>query len=43
VIEAWIEHYGYPPTVREIGAAVGLGSPSSVVLSDRLMSAVRTE
>jgi repressor LexA len=30
VIRAWIEQYGYPPTVREIGRAVGLGSPSSV-------------
>jgi repressor LexA len=30
VIRAWIERHGYPPTVREIGAAVGLGSPSSV-------------
>jgi repressor LexA len=29
-IQAWIERYGYPPTVREIGAAVGLASPSSV-------------
>ncbi|WP_019900459.1 transcriptional repressor LexA [Salinispora arenicola] len=30
VIREWVEHHGYPPTVREIGAAVGLGSPSSV-------------
>ncbi|WP_238016240.1 transcriptional repressor LexA [Dactylosporangium sp. AC04546] len=30
VIQAWVEEHGYPPTVREIGAAVGLGSPSSV-------------
>jgi repressor LexA len=29
-IRAWIDTHGYPPTVREIGAAVGLGSPSSV-------------
>lgn len=29
-IREWVEQYGYPPTVREIGAAVGLGSPSSV-------------
>jgi repressor LexA len=29
-IRGWIETHGYPPTVREIGAAVGLGSPSSV-------------
>ncbi|GGM84371.1 transcriptional repressor LexA [Dactylosporangium sucinum] len=30
VIQAWVDEHGYPPTVREIGAAVGLGSPSSV-------------
>ena len=30
VIRDWIDNRGYPPTVREIGAAVGLGSPSSV-------------
>ncbi|GAA2338458.1 transcriptional repressor LexA [Dactylosporangium salmoneum] len=30
VIRESIEQRGYPPTVREIGAAVGLGSPSSV-------------
>jgi repressor LexA len=30
VIREWVERHGYPPTVREIGAAVGLGSPSSV-------------
>ncbi|MEU8156109.1 transcriptional repressor LexA [Micromonospora sp. NPDC048986] len=30
VIHDWIQQHGYPPTVREIGAAVGLGSPSSV-------------
>lgn len=30
VIRDWIQPHGYPPTVREIGAAVGLGSPSSV-------------
>jgi repressor LexA len=29
-IRDWVERHGYPPTVREIGAAVGLGSPSSV-------------
>lgn len=29
-IEAAIERQGYPPTVREIGQAVGLGSPASV-------------
>lgn len=30
VIREWVELHGYPPTVREIGAVVGLGSPSSV-------------
>ncbi|MET7948998.1 transcriptional repressor LexA [Micromonospora sp. NPDC049275] len=30
VIQGWVDQHGYPPTVREIGAAVGLGSPSSV-------------
>jgi repressor LexA len=30
MIGEWIQRCGYPPTVREIGAAVGLGSPSSV-------------
>jgi repressor LexA len=30
MIREWVDHHGYPPTVREIGAAVGLGSPSSV-------------
>jgi repressor LexA len=30
VIEEWVRERGYPPTVREIGAAVGLVSPSSV-------------
>jgi repressor LexA len=30
VIEAAVEQQGYPPTVREIGAAVGLCSPASV-------------
>lgn len=30
VIREWIQQRGYPPTVREIGAAIGLGSPSSV-------------
>jgi repressor LexA len=29
-IKEWGEQYGYPPTVREIGEAVGLVSPSSV-------------
>ena len=30
VIRQWVSEHGYPPTVREIGAAVGLVSPSSV-------------
>jgi len=30
VIREWVEEHGYPPTVREIGDAVGLVSPSSV-------------
>lgn len=29
-IRAAVEHHGYPPSVREIGEAVGLVSPSSV-------------
>lgn len=29
-IERFLEREGYPPTVREIGAAVGLSSPASV-------------
>ncbi|HEY3010671.1 MAG TPA: transcriptional repressor LexA [Micromonosporaceae bacterium] len=29
-IRDWVEQYGYPPSVREIGEAVGLVSPSSV-------------
>jgi repressor LexA len=29
-IRTWVERYGYPPSVREIGEAVGLVSPSSV-------------
>lgn len=30
VIREWVERYGYPPSVREIGEAVGLTSTSSV-------------
>jgi repressor LexA len=30
MIREWIDQHGYPPTIREIGAAVGLESPSSV-------------
>jgi repressor LexA len=29
-IRSWVDRYGYPPSVREIGEAVGLVSPSSV-------------
>ena len=29
-IRAWVDQHGYPPTVREIGEAVGLTSTSSV-------------
>jgi len=29
-IRDWVQQYGYPPSVREIGEAVGLVSPSSV-------------
>ncbi|HEY2669938.1 MAG TPA: transcriptional repressor LexA [Rugosimonospora sp.] len=29
-IRGWVERHGYPPSVREIGEAVGLVSPSSV-------------
>jgi repressor LexA len=30
MIHAWVDRHGYPPTMREIAAAVGLASPSSV-------------
>lgn len=30
VIRDWLDRYGYPPSVREIGDAVGLNSTSSV-------------
>nr|WP_245900816.1 transcriptional repressor LexA [Prauserella shujinwangii] len=30
VIRNWVDQYGYPPSVREIGEAVGLTSTSSV-------------
>lgn len=30
VIQQWVDQVGYPPTVREIAAEVGLSSPSSV-------------
>jgi repressor LexA len=30
MIHEWVDEHGYAPTMREIGAAVGLASPSSV-------------
>jgi repressor LexA len=30
MIRDWVDRHGYPPTMREIAAAVGLASPSSV-------------
>ena len=30
MIRDWVDVHGYPPTMREIGAAVGLASPSTV-------------
>ena len=30
VVEQYMEQHGYPPTVREIGEAIGLTSPSTV-------------
>jgi repressor LexA len=30
MIRAWVDEHGYPPTMREIGKAVGLASPSTV-------------
>jgi repressor LexA len=30
MIRDWVDEHGYPPTMREIGAAVGLASPSTV-------------
>jgi repressor LexA len=30
MIRGWVDQHGYPPTMREIGAAVGLASPSTV-------------
>jgi len=30
MIRDWVDEHGYPPTMREIGAAVGLSSPSTV-------------
>jgi repressor LexA len=37
VIRGWVERYGYPPSVREIGEAVGLTSTSSVAYQLRAL------
>jgi repressor LexA len=37
MIRDWVEQHGYPPTIREIGAAVGLASPSSVAYQLRTL------
>ena len=39
VIRELTEDAGYPPTIREIGAAVGLCSPSSVHHHVRMLEA----
>ena len=38
-IRSWVEQYGYPPSVREIGEAVGLVSPSSVAYQLKALEA----
>ncbi|MBA3908265.1 MAG: repressor LexA, partial [Pseudonocardiales bacterium] len=38
-IRDWGERYGYPPSVREIGEAVGLVSPSSVAYQLKALEA----
>jgi repressor LexA len=37
VIRAWVARFGYPPSVREIGDAVGLNSTSSVAHQLRVL------
>ena len=37
VIREWVERFGYPPSVREIGEAVGLTSTSSVAHQLRVL------
>lgn len=37
VIRKWVERFGYPPSVREIGEAVGLTSTSSVAYQLRAL------
>ncbi|MGX6601928.1 transcriptional repressor LexA [Micromonosporaceae bacterium Da 78-11] len=38
VIRGWVDEHGYPPTMREIAAAVGLASASSVAHHFRILS-----
>jgi repressor LexA len=38
-IRDWVDRYGYPPSVREIGEAVGLVSPSSVAYQLKALEA----
>ncbi len=37
MIRDWVDQHGYPPTMREIAAAVGLSSPSSVAHQLRVL------
>ncbi|WP_197523522.1 transcriptional repressor LexA [Actinokineospora pegani] len=37
VIRSWVQRFGYPPSVREIGEAVGLTSTSSVAYQLRAL------
>src|SRR3954452_22451491 len=37
MIREWVDRHGYPPTMREIAAAVGLSSPSSVAHQLRVL------
>src|SRR5262249_31459333 len=37
MIRDWVDRHGYPPTMREIAAAVGLASPSSVAHQLRVL------
>ena len=38
-IRSWVDRHGYPPSVREIGEAVGLVSPSSVAYQLKALEA----
>ncbi|MCZ4123485.1 hypothetical protein [Streptomyces sp. H39-S7] len=40
VIVEWTDLYGYPPSVREIGAAVGLRSPATVAHHLQIMESM---